>query len=68
VHKKVQELQHGKDPADMGGVNIDGGAKLFFIMPMAADRVAEPNRPGFKRFLQYYVEELKEQFRGNTKK
>jgi hypothetical protein len=24
VHKKVHELQHGKDPAEMGGVNIDG--------------------------------------------
>lgn len=51
VHKKVQELQHGKDSAEMGGVNID-----------------EPNRPRFKRFLQYYVEELKEQLRGNSKK
>ena len=23
VHKKVHEIRHGKDPADMGGTNID---------------------------------------------
>jgi len=23
VHKKVHELQHGKDPAELGGTNID---------------------------------------------
>ena len=25
IHKKVHELRHGKDPAEMGGTNIDGG-------------------------------------------
>ncbi|EQL31312.1 hypothetical protein RJZ56_003575 [Blastomyces dermatitidis] len=32
VHRKVQEIRHGKSPEDMGGTNIDkpeGGLKRF---------------------------------------
>jgi len=50
VHKKVHELRHGKDPAEMGGTNIDKPE-------------SDPSR-----FFQYYLEELKEQFRGSSRK
>jgi hypothetical protein len=33
-----------------------------------AHDIAEPGRPGFKRFLQYYMEELKDQLRGGSRK
>jgi hypothetical protein len=32
------------------------------------DQITDPSRPGVKKFLQYYMEELREQFRGNVKK
>jgi hypothetical protein len=71
VHKKVHELQHGKDPAEMGGVNIDGQPTPYLrhtTWEQLAHDIAEPGRPGFKRFLQYYMEELKDQIRGGSKK
>ncbi|KAL3426297.1 hypothetical protein PVAG01_03088 [Phlyctema vagabunda] len=51
VHKTVHRVRHGKDPAEMGGTNID--------------HVGE-SRP--QRFLKFYIEELKDQIRGTTKK
>lgn len=48
VHKKVHEVRHGKDPAEMGGTNIE-----------SPETKHDP-----KRFLQFYLEELKDQFRG----
>jgi len=47
IHKRIHEFKHGKDPAEMGGTNID-------------------KVPSQKKFLEYYIEELKEQFRGNS--
>jgi len=52
VHKKMHELRHGKDPAEMGGTKIyhpDGDTEI-------------------KRFMKYFREELQEQFRGRPKK
>ncbi|KAH8590859.1 hypothetical protein B0O99DRAFT_520758, partial [Bisporella sp. PMI_857] len=51
VHKRVHELKHGKDPAEMGGTNID-----------------TPGGSDSSRFLKYYMEELKNQFRGEPRK
>ncbi|KAI9731427.1 MAG: hypothetical protein M1818_007817 [Claussenomyces sp. TS43310] len=48
VHKKVHELRHGKDPAEMGGTSIDNPA----------------GGPDAKKFIRHFVEEVKEQFRG----
>lgn len=31
VHKKVHELRHGKDPAEMGGTNIDNPDAKGFL-------------------------------------
>jgi hypothetical protein len=28
VHKRVHEIRHGKDPADLGGMNIDSKSTL----------------------------------------
>ncbi|KAG0647078.1 hypothetical protein D0Z07_7278 [Hyphodiscus hymeniophilus] len=50
IHKKVHELQHGKDPASMGGTNID-----------------VPGKGDPSRFLKYYLEELRDQFRGSKR-
>ncbi|KAI9829575.1 MAG: hypothetical protein M1819_006080 [Sarea resinae] len=52
VHKKVHELRHGKAPEDMGGLTRDN----------------ESGPSDAKKFLQYYIEELKEQARGGPKK
>ncbi|KAI9885227.1 MAG: hypothetical protein M1823_002966 [Watsoniomyces obsoletus] len=51
LHKKLREVRHGKDPSEMGGINID-----------------KPEATGVKKFLDYYIEELREQFRGGNKK
>ncbi|MCJ1364196.1 hypothetical protein MMC16_003305 [Acarospora aff. strigata] len=47
VHKRVRQLQHGKDPEELGGTNIErtGGSDA-------------------RKFIQYYIEELKDQLRG----
>jgi hypothetical protein len=37
-------------------------------MRAVADNLADPGGSDAQRFLQYYLEELKEQFRGTTKK
>ncbi|KAI9707559.1 MAG: hypothetical protein M1836_000520 [Candelina mexicana] len=51
VHKKVRQIQHGKDPEDMGGTNIDS---------------TDPSET--KKFIHYYIDELKEQIRGTPPK
>lgn len=69
VHKKVHELQHGKDPAEMGGTNIDGEAGCHpAVRIQHADELAVPGGSDSQRFLNHYMEELKNQFRGTPKK
>lgn len=51
IHKRIRHARHGKDPSEMGGVNID-----------------EPARSDARKFLDYYIEELREQIRGGKPK
>ncbi|TVY71229.1 hypothetical protein LSUE1_G006762 [Lachnellula suecica] len=43
IHKKVHELRHGKDPAEMGGTNIDhpGGSEIQRFAKHFRDEVKE---------------------------
>jgi len=52
IHKKMHELRHGKDPAEMGGTKIDH---------------PDGDTEG-RRLMKYFIEELKDQFRGGPKK
>ncbi|KAH7369819.1 hypothetical protein BKA65DRAFT_5640 [Rhexocercosporidium sp. MPI-PUGE-AT-0058] len=53
VHKKVHEIQRGE--------------KLEDPSEMGGTNIDAP-KPDAQRFLRYYMEELKDQFRGTTKK
>ena len=68
VHKRVRQIKHGKDPEEMGGTNIDSPWSPLNSERMCfADcfHVADPGGSSTKRFIQYYVEELKDQMRGS---
>ena len=64
MHKRVRHVRHGKDPEEMGGTNIDGqtkhpGTLKDFILMVRAD-------PNAKRYVDHFVEEIKEQFRSGS--
>lgn len=67
MHRKVRQLRHGPDPDEMGGVNIESQAGLNdskrLYRGVAESTVTGPEA---KKFLNHYVEELKQQFRGGT--
>ena len=65
MHKRVRQIRHGKDPEDMGGTNIESRSSCSAILAGdCSDARAESGDSEAKRFLNHYMEELKEQFRG----
>jgi hypothetical protein len=74
VHKKVHEVRHGKDPSEMGGMNIESQSTLMETIKerdvgktkwMAnLETNPEPGGSDTKKFFEFYLEELKDQFRG----
>ena len=60
VHKRIRHMKHGPDLEEMGGTKIDSGLCRKTIVKQCADCRSEPT----KNFLDHYLEEIKEQFRG----
>jgi hypothetical protein len=71
VHKRVEEARRGEklyDPSAMGGTQIDSRFRPSKAWISEADENADPSGGSLQKFIQYYREELREQFRGVTKK
>ncbi|KAN0101846.1 hypothetical protein V8E51_012356 [Hyaloscypha variabilis] len=54
VHKKVHEVKQGE--------------KLYDPSEMGGTQIDKPAGTDVQKFIRYYMEELKDQFRGSTKK
>ncbi len=73
VHKKVQEIRYGEklhDPSDLGGgTQIDSEFDCFLLADCVTnlDMGADPDGGGAQKFLRYFIEEIKDQFRGIKK-
>lgn len=69
VAKKVRQLRHGKDPEEMGGTNIESrslGAACHRTFWLIRNVYAGSGDSDAKKFLDHYLEELKDQFRGGS--
>jgi hypothetical protein len=71
VHKRVEEVRRGEklyDPSETGGTQIDSRFRPSKAWISESDWNADPGGGNLQRFVRYYREELREQFRGVTKK
>lgn len=65
MNKTTRNIRHGPDPADMGGINIESQYRPDYrCTPSVTSDDGEEPPSEVKRFLGYFVEELKEQIRG----
>ena len=53
-------MRHGPDLEEMGGTKIDSELDANISETQVVNTFAEPD----KNFLEHYIEEIKEQFRG----
>ncbi|KAI9797966.1 MAG: hypothetical protein M1833_005022 [Piccolia ochrophora] len=71
LHKMVRDARHGKDPSEMGGTNVDRQCShdaLQASRRSPTDSVRNLGPSNSKKYLEYYLEELKEQLRGGPRK